>query len=214
MIGHDFSPEKPPFFQFSMKKFLLLMIGICAAPLIAKAQTPTQVSHSDIHTPIPAYPASALKAKITGRGICQITFDASGHAESVLMTRSTGSTVLDQNTLAFAQAHWTGNPNSVASVPVNYRLVHQSNQAQPTPVTVNAPKPPYPEEARRSHLTGKGLLKVSFDQRGKLTGVTMVKSTGFGILDENTIKAVKYAWSSSGGRAITIVVPFEYRLRP
>ncbi len=85
-----------------------------SGPLPVKASTPP-------HTPKPPYPPQARLAKLTGSGMCHVTFDASGHCASATMTQSCGSSILDGNTVGFAKLNWTGSPNSATNVPITYR---------------------------------------------------------------------------------------------
>lgn len=73
-------------------------------------------------TPKPPYPFQARVAKLTGSGICRVTFDAAGRVMGAVMIQSIGNTLLDNNTASYARANWSGQPNSVADVPVTYRL--------------------------------------------------------------------------------------------
>ena len=74
------------------------------------------------HTPQPPYPYQARAAHITGSGSVAVTFDGSGHASSVTVSQSAGSGLLDNNTIQFAKANWTGTPNTRVTVPITYRL--------------------------------------------------------------------------------------------
>ncbi len=60
------------------------------------------------HTPQPPYPYQARAAHLTGSGSVPVTFDGSGHASSVSVSQSVGSGILDNNTVQFAKANWTG----------------------------------------------------------------------------------------------------------
>lgn len=70
----------------------------------------------------PPYPYQARAAHLTGSGRASATFDGSGHCINVIITQSAGSAVLDNNTVSFGKANWTGPPNQTIGVPITYRL--------------------------------------------------------------------------------------------
>ena len=100
-------------------KSLLPALGLT---LLLVTQTRTAFSNVEgISTPTPGYPAVAYAAHITGAGRCQVTFGASGNVVKATMVKSTGAKVLDDNTLAWARAHWTGRPDTRVQVPITYK---------------------------------------------------------------------------------------------
>lgn len=74
------------------------------------------------HISMPPYPLQTRAAHLTGSGYASATFDSSGHCASVTMIQSTGSGVLDNNTVSYGKANWSGPPNQTVKVPVAYRL--------------------------------------------------------------------------------------------
>ncbi len=78
---------------------------------------------------------------------------------------------------------------------------------------VSAPPPPYPYQARATHVQGHGVITVSFDEHGKASSARMTKSTGSGILDSNSVAFALSNWKTSGGKKTTVTVPVNYRLR-
>ena len=54
-------------------------------------------------------------------GSVRATFDGNGHVASVVITKSVGSKILDENTLAYAKKNWTGPPYSTQIVPIYYK---------------------------------------------------------------------------------------------
>ncbi len=59
---------------------------------------------------------------ITGQGHAKAWFDDKGQCTKVTITVSTGSELLDGNTVAFGWAKWVGPPNLVVNVPITYKL--------------------------------------------------------------------------------------------
>ncbi len=51
-------------------------------------------------------------------------------------------------------------------------------------------KPPFPEEARKNDIEGTVVLKITVDETGAVTAVSVLKGLGFG-LDEASIAAIK-----------------------
>ena len=74
------------------------------------------------HTPIPPYPYKARNTHGVGSGVLRFTTDAWGRAARAAMVQSTGNADLDENTVNFALANWSGPPNRVRNVPITYRL--------------------------------------------------------------------------------------------
>ena len=75
-----------------------------------------------VYAPHPAYPAGADKMRVTGSGRFKITFDERGNAKSVGIVRSTGSRLLDSNTIKTLKL-WRAAPGSpfYVVVPIDYR---------------------------------------------------------------------------------------------
>ena len=167
---------------------------------------------SSVHSSDQANPPNLPKGKVMGSGTCEVLFDAAGSAASVRIIKSTGSKILDENTVSYGYQHWTGQPNSRALVPILYTGASPAKH-EPFVVRVNGPNPPYPNQARAAHLQGTGSVSVTFDESGKAIRAEMTKSTGQGILDDNTIAYALANWKSSGGKKTTVSVPVAYRIQ-
>jgi TonB family protein len=74
------------------------------------------------HTSKPPYPAQARMSHIEGSGAVRVTTDGSGKVASAVITQSVGSGLLDHNTTSYAEANWSGPPNSTTVVPITYHL--------------------------------------------------------------------------------------------
>ena len=191
-----------------MNRSILLLIGMLCALGTERVASAEYV----VQTPGPPYPVEARNAKVSGSGRCQVQFDGSGRVSNASMRPSTGSKLLDENTLSFVRQHWTGHPNTMLSVPITYRLRFVRTKDPIKIVHVTAVKPPYPYEARAAHLEGSGMVRVTFDETGKVASVTTEKSTGSDLLDQNSLTYVRDTWYSSGQRNVTLLVPIIYRL--
>ena len=73
------------------------------------------------------------------------------------------------------------------------------------------PHPPYPAQARMSHVTGVTKVRFTTDASGSVTSVVIVKSAGSAILDSNTSGYIKMNWK--GPPNSTHEQEFEYRLQ-
>ena len=76
---------------------------------------------------------------------------------------------------------------------------------------VRAPTPDYPYEARRRKEEGTGLFRLLVDERGKVTNVTVLRSTGHPILDAEGLRALK-AWLARPGERREVDVPLRFLL--
>ncbi len=71
------------------------------------------------------------------------------------------------------------------------------------------PHPAYPEEARRAGQQGVVLLKVAVNERGRVTAVTVARSSGHPLLDERASSTVRERWVFKPARRGNTPVPAE-----
>jgi protein TonB len=94
--------------------------------------------------------------------------------------------------------------------------------ASPQPVTVpveradeiliSYPKPKYPRAARLHHMTGMGIFEVHVQlATGDVTNVSIVRSTGFPILDQSATDALK-RWQFRPNKVTKIRLPITFRM--
>ena len=57
-------------------------------------------------TPKPPFPYAVKRQRLYGQGVVRATFTRPGRPTSVQMIRSTGSSLLDENTRTYAAANW------------------------------------------------------------------------------------------------------------
>lgn len=80
------------------------------------------------------------------------------------------------------------------------------------------PPPPYPELARQMRQEGIVMLSVDVDKQGEAVSVKIVQSSGFRLLDQAALKAVRH-WKFQPGKLGDIVVesvvhvPVRFRLQ-
>ena len=73
------------------------------------------------------------------------------------------------------------------------------------------PTPVYALELRRRHITGRGIFTVQTDENGKVTEVTVRKSTGHQELDAQAIYGLRQ-WRAKAGAHREIDVPMTFAL--
>lgn len=72
-------------------------------------------------------------------------------------------------------------------------------------------KPPYPPQARASHITGSGTVRITTDASGRVVSASVAQSAGNGILDYAITGFAKANWSGPPNSSTT--VPFTFRLQ-
>jgi protein TonB len=79
-------------------------------------------------------------------------------------------------------------------------------------VAISHPKPQYPVEARRNHITGKGIfhLNVSYET-GDVTSVEILTSTGHRILDDAAVATLK-RWKFRPHSLIGMKIPITFSI--
>ena len=78
-------------------------------------------------------------------------------------------------------------------------------------IFIATPWPEYPYEARRSGITGKGLLRIYVDESGKVTDVKVLKSTGNPLLDFAGLTAFR-RWRAKPGVRREVDMPLTFVL--
>jgi protein TonB len=85
------------------------------------------------------------------------------------------------------------------------------------PETYRNPAPRYPDIARRNKWQGRAMVRAEVDERGRVESVLLVSSTGYSVLDQAAVSAVR-TWrfrpGSLNGAPIrsTVEVPVNFRL--
>jgi TonB family protein len=78
-------------------------------------------------------------------------------------------------------------------------------------LAIFAPKPDYPIEARRRHITGSGVCVVTIDPDGNVIDATMARSIGNPILDNAAVSAFR-RWRFRPGTDSKIKVPINFTM--
>ena len=79
-------------------------------------------------------------------------------------------------------------------------------------LTLHAPRPAYPYEARRGGITGSGVAQLTVNtEAGNVIDARMAQSTGSMILDHATVETLRQ-WRFKPGVAANVDVPITYTL--
>ena len=183
-----------------MKKFLLLIFVFGTNPT-GFANTSSLVQE--------AAPSRANELEFT---TCNVTKDAAGNKHAVL-TKSTGSKVLDDEIKQYVGAFLNGSRYPTISMSVPWKVISVSTPHGKSEVRIAVPRPPYPFQARARYEQGNGLVKASFDESGRCVSAEMTPSTGSGILDGNTVNFALTKWKSSGSKKVTTTIPVSYHIQ-
>ena len=73
-------------------------------------------------------------------------------------------------------------------------------------------EPAYPLEAHRIRAEGTGLFRLYVDERGTVTNVAILKSTGHQILDSESVRALRQ-WRARSGTRREVDLPIHFTLQ-
>ena len=79
--------------------------------------------------------------------------------------------------------------------------------------TTAAPGAPYPEEAQKAKTTGSGVYELRIDKAGRISAVTIVKSSGSAVLDKAATTAFK-KWRFRPGVFQSVRIPVSWSVNP
>ena len=79
-------------------------------------------------------------------------------------------------------------------------------------LAIYTPAPQYPLEAWRKHATGRGMALLEIDSRtGTATSARMLQTTGWGVLDNAALKALRQ-WRFKPGTVRKARIPINFTL--
>jgi TonB family protein len=77
-------------------------------------------------------------------------------------------------------------------------------------IMLSMPRPQYPEEALRRHITGSGRCELIFNPNtGRVTRVTVIESSNSKLLDDAAAKTY-FRWRAQPGKVSRMRVPFTF----
>ena len=202
------------------------LLGADHATKLSEAEARALVSYA----PKPAYPYDARTRHIQGFGTAILTIDlATGTVTNAVMAPSTGAKILDDEAIATFR-RWRFKPGTTAMVriPIAFFL---SNSGGPvirlekmrsmgrtlapflgSGNVINAPIPHYPPYAMGASRQGSGVYEIHVNNRGTVSEVKILKSSGDPIFDQATVNALRQ-WKLRSGPKI-IELPLAFRLTP
>lgn len=115
------------------------------------------------------------------------------------------------------KSRWTGEGGG-KSIKLSDRVIDEvvHLRADPgalgvAPSTLNNPAPRYPRQAILKGWEGETLVKVSINRDGEVEDITVLRSSGYGVLDEAVMKVLK-GWRFEKGKARQLQIPFRFLL--
>lgn len=88
----------------------------------------------------------------------------------------------------------------------------EANQPDQLPVKIHNPSPGYPLKARENNWEGVTVLKILVQADGKIGEVTVLESSGYPLLDQVAVKAVKQ-WRYRPALKNGVAVAWQIRVR-
>ena len=82
----------------------------------------------------------------------------------------------------------------------------------PKPRLLYAPAPSFPPGFSQAGVSGTGRFRLSFDARGNVTNVQVVKSTGNPYFDQSAMQTLRQ-WKSSPSQGWAVTVPVTFQTR-
>ncbi len=82
----------------------------------------------------------------------------------------------------------------------------------PKPRLVYAPAPSFPPGISQRGISGEGRFRLTFDTKGNVTNVQMVKSTGNPYFDSAAVQTLRQ-WKSSPSQGWAVTVPVTFQTR-
>ena len=88
----------------------------------------------------------------------------------------------------------------------------QLTDEQSKKVKISTPTPDYPLEARKKHLTGRGIYRLNVAERtGEVLSVEVLTSAGYPILDRSAIRTLK-TWKFHAHTVSAVKVPITFSM--
>jgi TonB family protein len=143
-------------------------------------------------------------------------------ADSAAMEPAQGATPAEENEMSSSAANLEksfaeqkGSANQAATKPAQAHRSPNKSVSSPSAakaVTIYAPRPQYPQEARSHRIVGSGVCLVSVDSAsGSVTNVSMAQSTGSPLLDKSVLSTVR-TWKFKPGTVSKVSVPVEFTM--
>jgi protein TonB len=105
-------------------------------------------------------------------------------------------------------------PRPPPSAPQKFVPIKASalSMSQAKALAINAPRPPYPYEARAHHLMGSGVITVNVDPAsGSVTDASVTQSIGSPILDDAAVSTFR-RWKFRPGSVSKVRIPITFTM--
>jgi protein TonB len=105
-------------------------------------------------------------------------------------------------------------PRPPPSAPQKFTPIKASalSMSQAKALAINAPRPPYPYEARAHHLMGSGVITVNVDPAsGNVTDASVTQSIGSPILDDAATSTFR-RWKFRPGSVSKVRIPITFTM--
>jgi TonB family protein len=182
-------------------------VGVVGSALAGSAEVPRETTIS-AHQSDRVEIAATLPADAVGSPIV----DARGEVVGVVISSGDKATVRPSNTLNSlldqiapdAKPRWPKSAETATPTPTPH--------ATPKPRLVYAPAPSFPPGVSRPGISGTGRFRLTFDAKGNVTNVQVVKSTGNPYFDSSAIQTL-HQWKSSPSEGWAVTVPVTFQTR-
>jgi TonB family protein len=154
-----------------------------------------------------------IAATLSSSSMGSPVVDASGKVVGAVISGGEKATVRPSSTVdslleriaSDAKPRWSETPKpGVTATP--------SPHATPKPRLVYAPAPAFPPGLSRSGISGSGRFRLTFDGKGNVTNVQIVKSTGNPYFDSSAVETLRQ-WKSSPSQGWAVTVPVTFQTR-
>jgi TonB family protein len=216
--------------DISLPRRKLIWFLLAALPLWPQPGAPAEgdIQALAVYGPRPTYPLQARARHEQGSGIAILTVDpATGNVTNVVMEASTGSKILDDETVS-TFSHWRFKLGvkrvtvpitfSLSGRPVSYAVsvVHAPAMDQVLAPflgkgnVIKAPMPKYPLPWTRKE--GRGVYEIHVNKAGAVTEVKILKPSGDSTFDKVTVDTL-HQWRLRNGPK-TIELPLVFLITP
>lgn len=151
------------------------------------------------------YPEQAFLNRVEGTVLVKFSVDDTGHVTEVIVSKSSGSVLLDAVVLEYDLKKWTFQPAQLDGKPVSgtverefeFHLDPKEQRAlaeERLKIPVGIPDPPYPKEALALKPQGTCEVSVTWTAAGLVDTIILTKSSGSNTLDRVALRFAFMHW--------------------
>jgi TonB family protein len=153
-----------------------------------------------------------IAASIPPDAVGSPIIDAKGEVIGVVISSGNKAAVRPSNTVASlvdpiasdTKPRWPKTAEAATPTPTPH--------ATPKPRLLYAPAPAFPPGVSRPGTSGSGRFRLTFDAKGNVTNVQIVRSTGNAYFDSAAIQTLRQ-WKSSPSEGWAVTVPVTFQTR-